>query len=196
MNSYLVVSERTDSAVLIDPGDEVEKIIQDVSEVGAKIEEIWITHAHLDHVREARRAKEHYAVPLLMHRADLPLLENLSTQAQAFGLGAAVPPEVDRFVSEGDRLKVGELEFTVIHTPGHSPGSVSYVTAGHAFVGDLLFSGSIGRTDLPGGSYEQLMQSVMTKIVPLGDETVVYPGHGPKTTVGQERRTNPFLVAA
>ena len=188
--------EETRSAALIDPGDEADRIILEVARRAAKIERILITHAHVDHVKESRRVKEYYGVPLLMHEADLFLLQNLSAQAQGFGLGPAQPPEVDEFVAEGDRIPVGELEFEVLHTPGHSPGSVTYVHPGHAFAGDVLFAGSIGRTDLPGGSYEQLLQTIRTKLLPLGDETVVYPGHGPKTTVRQERRTNPFLLAS
>jgi glyoxylase-like metal-dependent hydrolase (beta-lactamase superfamily II) len=195
MNCYLVICDQTRSAALIDPGDEADRIILEVARTGAQVDKILITHAHLDHVKESRRVKEHYGVPLLMHEADAFLLKNLTAQAQAFGLGAAEPPEVDQFVAEGDRITVGELEFEVLHTPGHSPGSVTYVHPGHAFAGDVLFAGSIGRTDLPGGSYEQLIQTIRTKLLPLGDETVIYPGHGPKTTVGQERRTNPFLLA-
>jgi len=196
MNCYLAICEETRSAALIDPGDEADRIILEVARTGANVEKILVTHAHLDHVREARQVKEHYGVPLLMHEADLFLLQNLSAQAQAFGLGAALPPEVDEYVTEGDRVTVGKIAFEVLHTPGHSPGSVTYVTAGHAFVGDVLFAGSIGRTDLPGGSYEELLQTIRMKLLPLGDETVIYPGHGPKTTIGQERRTNPFLLAS
>lgn len=195
MNCYLVVCETTRSAALIDPGDEPDRIVLEVARMGAKVEKILITHAHLDHVKEARRVKEHYGVPLFMHEADLFLLENLSSQAQAFGFGAAQPPEVDGFVNEGESIQVGELAFEVLHTPGHSPGSVTYLYPGHAFVGDVLFAGSIGRTDLPGGSYEQLMQSIRDKLLPLEDQTVIYPGHGPQTTIGQERRTNPFLLS-
>ncbi|MFQ5863657.1 MAG: MBL fold metallo-hydrolase [bacterium] len=194
-NCYLVGCEKTHQGVVIDPGDEIPRILSKINDMKLDITSILLTHAHLDHVKELNVLREQITVPVLMHSADEFLLENLQAQAAAFGLAISGIPKVDRYVVEGDSIEIGHLSFEVLHTPGHSPGSVSYVATGVAFVGDILFAGSIGRTDLPGGDYATLIDSIKTKLYPLGDDTMIYPGHGPHTTLGQEKQSNPFLVA-
>ncbi|MFQ6114278.1 MAG: MBL fold metallo-hydrolase [bacterium] len=193
-NCYIIGCEKTHQGVVIDPGDEIPKILHKIDEMQLDIKFILLTHAHLDHVKELNLLKEEITVPVMMHSADEFLLENLSSQAAAFGLSISGIPKVDKYVIEGDFIDFGQSRFEVLHTPGHSPGSVSYVSTGVAFVGDVLFAGSVGRTDLPGGDYDMLINSIKTKVYPLGDDTTIYPGHGPETTLGRERQVNPFLV--
>lgn len=193
-NCYIVGCEQTKAGVVIDPGDEIPLILQKIQELQLGIEYILLTHAHLDHVKELNALKEKITAPVFMHRDDQFLLDNIPAQAAAFGLSSSGIPEIDRYIDEGDEIKFGDQIFTVLHTPGHSPGSVSYIATQVAFVGDVLFAGSIGRTDLPGGNYDILMDTIKKKILPLGDQTRVYSGHGPSTTIGHEKRTNPFLV--
>lgn len=193
-NCYIVGCEQTGEGVVLDPGDEIDRILARVESLSLQIQEVWLTHAHLDHVKELKALQARLPVPVRMHREDEFLLQAMPAQAAAFGLATSGVPRVDAYVEEGDVLHVGKLRFEVLHTPGHSPGSVTYVTSGAAFVGDVLFAGSIGRTDLPGGDYQVLMRSITEKLLPLGDATEVFPGHGPTTTIGQERTTNPFLI--
>lgn len=193
-NCYLVGCEQTLEGVVIDPGDEISRVLRRIQEMRLIIKYILLTHAHLDHVKELNAFKKEIAVPVLMHASDQFLLDSLPAQAAAFGLTTSGIPEVNRNVNEGEVIKFGQLEFEVLHTPGHSPGSVSYVSNGAAFVGDVLFAGSIGRTDLPGGDFNVLINSIKAKLFPLKDDTIVYPGHGPPTTIGQEKQSNPFLV--
>lgn len=193
-NCYVVGCKNTHEGVVIDPGDEIHRILSRISEMNLNIKYVLLTHAHLDHVKELNALKKKINVPVLMHSADQFLLDSLPTQAATFGLTISGIPEVNKNVNEGDLIKFGQLQFKVLHTPGHSPGSVSYVSTGVAFVGDVLFFGSIGRTDLPGGSYDLLIDSIKRKLFPLGDDTIIYPGHGPSTTLGRERQINPFLI--
>ncbi|MFQ5752074.1 MAG: MBL fold metallo-hydrolase [bacterium] len=193
-NCYIVGCKDTLDGVVIDPGDEVHRILAKIQEKQLNIKYILLTHAHLDHVRELMDLKAEIAVPILMHPADNFLLENLPAQAAAFGLTVSGIPKVDKYVNEEEHIAFGQQQLKVLHTPGHSPGSISYVTKGVAFVGDALFAGSIGRTDLPGGHYDLLINSIRTKLFRLDDETIVYSGHGPPTTIGKEKRTNPFLM--
>ncbi|HEX9654010.1 MAG TPA: MBL fold metallo-hydrolase [bacterium] len=193
-NCYVVGCEQTREGVVIDPGDEGQRILRAIEKNSLKIKYILITHAHLDHVKEAQAVKSALNVPLCMHRADQLLLDNLPAQAAAFGLSTSGIPQVDQYINEGESINFGKQRFEILFTPGHSPGSVSFVTQKLAFVGDVLFAGSIGRTDLPGGDFDMLIQSIKSKLYPLGDDTQVYPGHGPHTTIGGERRTNPFLI--
>jgi glyoxylase-like metal-dependent hydrolase (beta-lactamase superfamily II) len=193
-NCYVVGCEITSEGVVIDPGDEVARILKSIAELKLKIKYILLTHAHLDHVKEVTATQKALAVPVMMHRADQFLLDNLPAQAAAFGLTTSGIPRVDKYIEEGEQIEFGRHRFEVLHTPGHSPGSVTFAEKGVAFVGDLLFAGSIGRTDLPGGDYETLIRSVKSKLFPLGDDTRVYSGHGPQTTIGQEKQTNPFLI--
>lgn len=192
-NCYLVACQETLEGVIIDPGDDADKILTRVEALKLKIKHILITHAHLDHVQALAEVKERVARPVFMHRDDQFLLDNLQVQAAAFGLTISRIPEVDQYINEGELIGFGNVSFNVLHTPGHSRGSVSFVTDGAAFVGDALFAGSIGRTDLPGGDFETLIASIRSKLFPLGDETVVYSGHGPETTIGREKASNPFL---
>ena len=159
-----------------------------------EIKYILITHAHLDHVKELGTLKNEIDVPVLMHRDDQFLLDGLPMQASAFGMSVSSIPKIDQYIKEGDTVEFGKKKFEVLHTPGHSPGNVSFITQEVAFVGDVLFSGSIGRTDLPGGDFDILIQSIKTKLFPLGDDTVIYSGHGPATTIKKEKQTNPFLI--
>jgi len=157
---------------------------------------IWLTHAHIDHVLGVPRLKADTGAPVYLHPGDRVLYDHVPEQASAFGMRAAALPPPDRALAHGDRLRVGALEFHVRHAPGHSPGSVVFEGHGMAFAGDVLFQGSIGRTDLPGGDFETLLKSIERELLTLPDSTIVYCGHGPETTVGRERRANPFLTGA
>lgn len=198
-NGFVVSCAGTRQAILIDPGDEVQALLEIVARERVSVQMILLTHAHVDHVTGVGPAKSALGVPVYLHPADQPLYEAAPRQAAFFGLHADQPPPVDRFYRDGEVLRFGNYEVRVHHTPGHCPGGVCLQvgpsgTAGrHLFVGDTLFAGSIGRTDLPGADYNTLMHSIKHVLFPLGDECDVYPGHGPKTTIGHERRTNPFL---
>ena len=194
VNCYLLGCEETREAVVVDPGGDVVRILEALKAHRLDLKRIVCTHAHFDHVGGVRELKEATGAEFFLHQDDLPLLKGVLSQAIFFGLRAGSPPTVDGYLEEGDEIVFGRESLRVLHTPGHSPGGVSLVGDGVVFVGDLLFAGSIGRTDLPGGSYPALIEAVQIKIFPLGDEVVVYPGHGPATTIGQERRHNPFLV--
>ncbi len=193
-NGYLVTCASSRKAILVDPGAAVEEMLRAAEETRAEIELIVLTHAHLDHVDGLARAKRATGVPVLMHADDLPLYRATPTQARWFGVEMEALPEVDRYLSDGDRVRFGECELEVRHTPGHAPGHVILVGDGAALVGDCVFAGSIGRTDLPGGDFQTLMSSIRGRILDLSDETVLHSGHGPDTTVGHERATNPFLA--
>ncbi|HXE71389.1 MAG TPA: MBL fold metallo-hydrolase [Candidatus Nitrosotenuis sp.] len=192
MNCYLVADEATRQGVLIDPGDETEWLLDQIQREGVQIQCIYLTHAHIDHVARAQEAKQALGVPLYVHEADAPLLKAAPQQALMLGLRPGPPVEPDGWLREGE-VSAGPLTFRVLHTPGHSPGGVTLVIGDHAFVGDAIFAGSIGRTDLPGGDLEVLLRSIKEKILTLGDQVILHPGHGPATTVGEERRSNPFL---
>ncbi len=192
-NCYVVGCAETREAVVIDPGDEIPRILSAIEENRLEIKLILLTHAHLDHVKEVVAFKRHWDVPVVMHRDDEFLLANLEKQAAAFGLTTSGTPGVDRFVTEGETIEFGNHQFSVLHTPGHSPGSISFAAEGRIFAGDVLFASSIGRTDLPGGDFETLIKTIQDKLFVLGDATTVYPGHGPPTTIGQERTSNPFV---
>jgi hydroxyacylglutathione hydrolase len=191
-NSYLVVDEDARRAVFIDPGAEAERLLEALESTGALLEAIWLTHAHMDHVGAVAGIKRAHAVPIFMHPAGEPLYSSAAEHGRMFGLDVEQPPAADRELREGDDLRVGDLEFRVMHTPGHAPGHVVIHGHGVAFVGDCLFAGSVGRTDLPLADGAQLRRS-LERIVALGDDVVVYPGHGPATTIGRERQQNPFL---
>jgi glyoxylase-like metal-dependent hydrolase (beta-lactamase superfamily II) len=195
-NCYLVVDEGGREAAIVDPGEEADLILEQVQRAGVRVMGIWLTHAHLDHVLGAPRVRAATGAPVFLHPDDGPLYDRVPQQAEAFGLRADPLPAPDRAWSHGEVLRVGALCFTVRHTPGHSPGSVSLVGEGVVFAGDVLFQGSIGRTDLPGGDGETLLASIERELLVLPDSTIVYPGHGPETTIGAERRANPFLTGA
>jgi glyoxylase-like metal-dependent hydrolase (beta-lactamase superfamily II) len=176
-NCYIVGSDETGEGIVIDPGGEVFRIVEEITKNNLRIRSILITHGHFDHTGGVAELRSITKAPVLIHALDAPGL-NMSA---------------DGHLSEGQRITVGAYEISVIHTPGHSPGSVSFHAPGAVFTGDALFAGSIGRTDFPGGSHEQLIEAIRTKIFPLGEHIRVYPGHGPSTTIGSERRYNPFF---
>ena len=191
-NSYLVVDDRSSRAVIVDPGSEGERLVEAIDRSGATLEAIWITHAHVDHVGAIAFVKRKWDVPIYLHPLDRRLYDSAGLQAQVYGLPFEEPPAPDHEFADGQQIKVGDAEMTVLHAPGHSPGHVVIHGNGIALVGDCLFAGSIGRTDLPFSNPPQLAAS-LEKISALPPETVVYPGHGMETTIGQERLSNPFL---
>ena len=198
-NGFVVASEQSFDAVLIDPGDEVDQLLDIVTDQKLRASGILLTHAHVDHVTGVARAKRALNVPIYLHRDDSFLYEQAPQQAAMFGLHAEPQPPVDHFYEPQHTFSVGEYEISVHHTPGHCPGGVC-LAAGpvgqpkdRLFVGDTLFAGSIGRTDLPGGDHATLLRSIKEVLFAFGDSAEVYPGHGPKTTIGRERRSNPFL---
>ena len=195
-NSYLVIDEAAGECAVIDPGEEAGRILQEIAATAARPTAIWITHAHLDHVMGVSRVRRETAAPVFLHPADRSLYDHAVQQGLAFGVAVDLPPPPDRALAAGDTVQVGQLTFAVRHAPGHSPGSVCLVGEGVAFTGDVLFAGSIGRTDLPGGDFDTLLRSIERELLTLPDSTIVYSGHGPETTVGHERRTNPFLTGA
>lgn len=214
-NCHVVGDPATFDAIVIDPGDDVERILEVIARHGLKVRAILNTHSHIDHVGGLKKMREATGAPVLMHEADLELYRALEMQAALLGLPAPPLTEVDDFLREGASVRWGDYELRVMHTPGHTEGSVclyvprdgsrkiivpndsapsaSSAQPGMLFAGDTLFAGSIGRTDLWGGSLEEIMRSLHAKVLSLPDDTIVFPGHGPTTTIGEERETNPFL---
>jgi hydroxyacylglutathione hydrolase len=198
-NGYVLGCETTHAAVVIDPGDEIREMIAAVEASALRVTHILLTHAHLDHVTGVARAKQAFNAPVFLHAADLPLYEAVVQQGLMFGLRVDAQPPIDRFYQPGELLAFGEYDVRPHHTPGHCPGGVCLQvgpkgTAGlDLFVGDTLFASSIGRTDLPGGDYHTLIRSIKSVLFAFPDEARVYSGHGEPTTIGRERRTNPFL---
>jgi glyoxylase-like metal-dependent hydrolase (beta-lactamase superfamily II) len=193
-NSYLVIDERSRRAALIDPGMESEGVLEVLRGEHLSLDYLVLTHGHFEHVYGNGLFKTATGARMVMHPDDLPLLAEVPEAALLFGFTAPVPPRPDRLVREGDVIPVGDLALAVLETPGHTPGSISLHVEDAVFVGDTLFAGSVGRTDLAGGSLEVLLHSIRTKLFTLPDRTVVYSGHGPATTIGAERGTNPFLL--
>jgi glyoxylase-like metal-dependent hydrolase (beta-lactamase superfamily II) len=198
-NGFVVACAQTREAVLIDPGDEVNALLAFAAGRSLSIRYILLTHAHVDHVTGVAAAKRALAVPVMLHRDDQFFYDHAVDMGVQFGLRVEQPPPVDEYYSPGQVIRFGDCEARPHHTPGHCPGGVCLQigSAGGAgqdlFVGDTLFAGSIGRTDLPGGDHATLLRSIRSVLFPFGDDARVYPGHGPQTTIGQERRTNPFL---
>jgi len=196
-NCYLLTDDRTNRAVLIDPGDEGDRIVEMVSGAGVTLDAIWLTHAHIDHIGAVAAVRREFDVPVLLHPLDLPYYRELSARAaQMYGIDFEQPEGPDAELAEGQELRCGDLRFTVMHAPGHAPGLVTFNGHGVSFGGDLLFAGSIGRTDLPLGNAADMNASLERYASELAGETIVYPGHGPRTTLERERRTNPFLTGA
>lgn len=201
-NGFVVACSETRDAVLIDPGDEVAELLAFARKQTLAIKCILLTHAHVDHVTGVASAKRALGVPVYLHRDDLFLYERAIEFGAMFGLRVEPQPPIDRFYAAGRAIPFGRYEARPHHTPGHCPGGVCLEIGRHAepgkdlFVGDTLFAGSIGRTDLPGGDLATLLQSIRGVLFPFGDDAKVYPGHGPATTIGEERRTNPFLAGS
>ena len=201
-NGYVVGCEATNQAVLIDPGDEIEHLLDVIRTRALDVTYILLTHAHVDHVSGVAEAKRSLDAPIYLHQDDLFLYQNAVRTGMMFGLTVEEPPPVDRYYEGEGPITFGEYAVRVVHTPGHCPGgvclAVSKVDDRGAppvlFVGDTLFAGSIGRTDLPGGDYQTLLRSITEVLFAFPDDSVVYSGHGPETTIGRERRTNPFVL--
>ena len=193
VNCFVVACQRTREAMVIDPGDDGPRILQLAESNGYQVKKIVNTHGHFDHIGANQPVKEATGAVLMMHEADLPLLQNARNHAQAYGLTVSPSPDPDKFLNEGDVFSVGEQSFSIFHVPGHSPGSICLLSDGHLFVGDVLFAGSVGRTDLPGGDFDALVEGVREKLFRLPAETIVHPGHGPDTTIGREKQMNPFV---
>lgn len=198
-NGFVVGCERTREAVVIDPGDEVDELLAVVRDLDVDVQAILLTHAHIDHITGVATAKDAFDVPVYLHEADLFLYNAVVEQGAMFGFTVRPQPPIDIYYDVSP-IHFGDYEVRVHHTPGHCPGGVCLQIgrkgeAGrHLFVGDTLFAGSIGRTDLPGGSYDVLMRSITDVVFPLGEDAVVHPGHGPDTTVARERAGNPFVL--
>ncbi len=192
-NCFILGCEQTKEAVVIDPGDDADRILMELAKAELKVKYLIDTHGHFDHVGANKRMKEVTGATLAIHPDDASMLSQLSRSAASFGLAAENSPEPDMLLNDGDKVTFGSITLTVIHTPGHSRGGICLYTEGHLFAGDTLFAGSIGRTDLPGGDYDTLIASIKEKLLHLPDDTTVYTGHGPETTLLNEKQMNPFL---
>jgi hydroxyacylglutathione hydrolase len=194
-NCSVIGDEQTHEAMVIDPGDQIDNILAILKQETLKLTQIVITHAHIDHVGGAMKLKAATGAPILMNRDDQALLKMLDVQAGWIGMKPPGTVLVDESVADGSILNIGAMPMKVIHTPGHTEGSICLYMPDHKMLlaGDTLFAGSIGRTDLPGGSFDKIMRSIHTRVLALPDDTTVFPGHGPATTIGEERESNPFL---
>ncbi len=192
-NCYLVYCEETLECAVVDPGGDPEMIIRKISDMELKPVILINTHGHVDHVGANKDIKDKYEIPLCIHSADSHMLDSILASAMGLFLGAKKSPAPDKFLEDGEDILIGISHLEVIHTPGHSPGSISLSGDGFLLSGDLLFFGGVGRTDLPGGSWSMLEDSIRSKIFSFPDDTIVLPGHGPATTVGQEKTANPFI---
>jgi glyoxylase-like metal-dependent hydrolase (beta-lactamase superfamily II) len=195
VNCFIVADERTKEAIVIDPGDDAEDLLQVIDKKGLKVKYIVNTHAHFDHVSANKALKQATGAELLLHEGDAPILATVSQNARMFGMTAPSSPPADRYVKHGDVITAGAVSLKVLHTPGHSPGGICLLGEGMVFTGDALFEGSIGRTDLPGGDLMTLINAIKANLMVLPDDTQVFCGHGPATTIGAERQENPFLNA-
>ena len=195
-NSYIIGDEDSGAGAVVDPGDEAARIALAVEQTDLEVGSIIVTHAHIDHVGAVAALADEYACPVLMHAEAEPMLKQLPNQALMMGLRFGKVPAVDGYIEDEEVVHVGGLAFTALYTPGHAPGHLAFYSAEEGLVisGDALFAGSVGRVDLPGGSMEVLMRSINERLLTLPDETRVLSGHGPETTIGEERRHNPFLA--
>lgn len=191
-NCYLIL-DRDRNSIIIDPGGEPEKICQFIKNKNLRPLMIINTHGHADHCGGNKFLKERYSIPVLMHEADIEILNSFESKFIFPLMKGSSPPVPDKFLKDGQLIEFGESILKILHTPGHTPGSICILTNGILFSGDLIFSGSVGRTDFPGGSWSELINSIKNKVLTLPDETIILPGHGPSTTVGEERRNNPFI---
>jgi len=191
-NCYILQSEN--ETIIIDPGDEGERILRFVKALGFTPRLIVATHAHFDHVLGVERIRRDLHVPFAINKGDLRILESMQARVRQFmGFNVPPPPKVDQFLADGQLITLGQDTLKVLHTPGHSPGSISLAGRGCVFTGDALFNQSIGRTDLPGGNLDTLIRSITDRLFSLDDDTIVYPGHGPETSIGDEKMANPFV---
>ena len=200
-NGYVVGCERTRDAIYIDPGDEVDQLLATIAAQNLQVTHILLTHAHVDHVSGVAQAKRALGAPIFLHQDDLVIYQNAVRMGMMFGLTVEEPPPVDQYYEDDALIPFGDYEVRVAHTPGHCPGGVCLAisrkgepAAPHLFVGDTLFAGSIGRTDLPGGDYDTLLKAITGVLFKYPDEAIVYSGHGPETTIGREKATNPFVL--
>ena len=194
-NCYVIESQG--QALVVDPGDEPERILRFIKDLNVRPTEIIATHTHFDHVLGVNGVRKTTKTPFLIHRDDLPMLESMQSRVRQFmGFEVPPPPKVDGYLKDGELLKLGDETIRVLHTPGHSTGSISLAGDGYVLTGDALFNQSIGRTDLPGGDLDTLVHSIRERLFRLDDETIVYPGHGPETTIGDEKLGNPFVGKA
>ena len=192
-NTYLVADRATSEALVIDPGGEPDEILAYLAKERLRLRQIVNTHGHFDHVSGNRALRSATGAALLIHEGDVGMLSEAAVHARHFLLHAENSPRPDTLLADREVLRVGSVSLRVVHTPGHSPGGITLLSDGAAFCGDLVFYGSVGRTDLPGGSEKVLLDSIRRHILTLPDETILYPGHGPETTVGLEKRQNPFF---
>ena len=191
-NCYILQSDST--ALVVDPGDEPERILRFLTDIAVKPSRIIATHTHFDHVLGVDSIRDKFQIPFLIHHDDLSMLESMQSRVhQIMDFSVPPPPKVDQFLRDGESIAFGEDRLKVIHTPGHSPGSISLVGPGFVLTGDALFNQSIGRTDLPGGDLDTLVRSITERLFTLDDDTIVYPGHGPETSIGDEKLANPFV---
>ena len=192
-NCYIIYDDKEKMGAVIDPGDDADDILEAVKNLGIKIKFILATHGHFDHVGAVAPLKKEFNAEFLAHKGDFFFIEDGENSARRWGIDIEQPPKPDRFIEDGDKIKVGVFELEVLHTPGHSPGGVSFLYDRMVFCGDTLFQGSIGRTDFRNGSFEDLSKSIKTRLYTLSDDTIVCTGHGPVTTIGDEKRHNAFV---
>jgi glyoxylase-like metal-dependent hydrolase (beta-lactamase superfamily II) len=193
VNCYILSDPESNDAVLIDPGSESKRIIKLIEVRNLKLNFILNTHCHIDHIAEVKTVQDHFKTKFLIHENELPVLNMLSSSDGLFGINVSGTPKVSEFLKPDQTLTIGEHTGIVLFTPGHSPGGISFSISNHVFVGDCLFKDSIGRTDLQGGNYDELINSIKSKLFTLPDDTIVYPGHGALTSINYEKKNNPFL---
>jgi len=194
-NCYIVWDEKVKQGAIIDPGDDADNILKVVKELGVEIKYILATHGHFDHVGGVASLRQNLNAEFLAHEKDFFFIEDGKNAANRWNVDIEQPPKPDRFIEDGEKIKVGGFELEVLHTPGHSPGGISFLNDRMVFCGDTLFQGNIGRTDFRQGSFEELANSIKTKLYTLPDDTICYTGHGPVTTIGDEKRFNAFVRA-
>jgi len=193
-NTYVVGCEETKEAAVIDPGAEEDEILAAIRRLGVTVTKILNTHAHIDHIGAVQAVRKATGAKFCLHEAEAPFVEGYDQQCRFFGVRFGDKPQIDGFLKDGDVVEVGRLRGKVLHTPGHSPGGLCFDFGENVFVGDTLFNGSIGRTDLPGGNYDQLIDNIKRKLLTLPPATKAWSGHGPATTIGREKQSNPFLT--